>query len=434
MQTLSVRTPAHPRVAARTRYVLDWLSCHPYAGGRLRWSFATDAEAAVDLDLAALTERTTWLAAPPRHDCLPRALASAPPARVRHGDEWLYGIGPRRADHLQTQSGHYAFDWVATLFAWLSRWEERLAAGRDAQPPPAREQWLVRHSLERVPRADRLAAALLNHWGLSTSLEPSRVCLTHDLDHVRCFTRPWAGPRHALWVARRGGGLTGGAAVVMRALGRLTATSPDPFDNPGETLKRGGNALYLLLGRHVRRDGGRDRTDARVRRWIAQAEGLGYDIGLHPSYTTPSRPDRLSVEVERFTRLVGRPPTISRQHFLRWRWGTTPNDLLTAGIEFDSTLGFRDRLGFRCGTSFAYRLYDFQSEAPSRLVERPLAAMDTAWLEANAYDPEACASDWRSFAEANRRGTDLVLNIHNSTLPHARWADIDLDAWYRFQP
>ena len=431
MRSLSVRLPPHPRTAARARYVLDWLEQHPYSAQRVRFHAVDDAEQ-VDVDLGVLTGKTAWLSAPPHAPKLAQTLSALPPARVRSGAEWVYGLGPRRADRLRSATGTYAFDWVATLFAWLARWEEQAGHRASASPPPPSAQWLVRHRLEREPRADRLAAALLAEWGLPVQLEASRVQLTHDLDHVRCFAQPWAPLRHAAYVARRGAGPRALGPMLSSAVSSWTGRSSDPFDNPDRTLGAGGAVLFLLLGRHVRRDGGRDRSDARLRPWIEAARAAGYQLGLHPSFTTPEHPERIIAERERFVRLVGEPPRLSRQHFLRWSWSRTPDALTEAGIETDSTLGFRDRLGFRCGTSFPYRLYDFTREAAGELTERPLAAMDTAWLEANDYDAEACAADWADFTTRNDAGADLVLNVHNSTFIHADLAGIDLAAWYRF--
>lgn len=430
MHTLSTLLPGHPAVAARATYVLDWLCAHPYAGGRLRWLRVADAHAA-DLDARALTSRTSWLASRVRAPAFAAALAEAPAVRVRHDREWVYGVGPRRQPDLLS-GGRYAFDWIATLFAWLSRGEEQARPAHSLAPPPARRAWLVRHGLEREPRADRLAAALLSAWGIPPLIETSTVRLTHDLDHVRLWQRPWTPLRYAAYAAKRGAGGRAYARAARDVYRWWQRTARDPYDNPDQTLRSRGGTLYLLLGRHARQDGGADKTDVRLRGWIDAARDRGYDLGLHPSYTTPDRPSRLHEEVDRFVRLTGARPRQTRQHFLRWDWSRTPRQLASAGLTVDSTLGYRDRLGFRCGTSFPYALYDFDREAAGPLREWPLAAMDTAWMEVSGYDPRRCAADWADFAARNRLGAALVLDVHNSTFYHARLAGIDLEAWYRY--
>lgn len=50
-------------------------------------------------------------------------------------------------------------------------------------------------------------------------------------------------------------------------------------------------------------------------------------------------------------------------------------------MEYDSTLGFADFAGFRCGTCYEYSAYDCVGHKRLRLKERPLIAMECSVTE-----------------------------------------------------
>lgn len=56
--------------------------------------------------------------------------------------------------------------------------------------------------------------------------------------------------------------------------------------------------------------------------------------------------------------------------------GGYPESMADAGMSYDSTLGYADRPGFRCGTCFEYTAFDVVSDQPLSLRIRPLIAMD----------------------------------------------------------
>jgi hypothetical protein len=65
-----------------------------------------------------------------------------------------------------------------------------------------------------------------------------------------------------------------------------------------------------------------------------------------------------------------------RQHYLRFEISnifSTFEVLEKGGLLRDSTLGFADREGFPCGTSYPYHPYDLKNDAEYKITERPLA-------------------------------------------------------------
>ena len=67
-----------------------------------------------------------------------------------------------------------------------------------------------------------------------------------------------------------------------------------------------------------------------------------------------------------------------RGHYLRFEVPTTWQILEDAGMEIDSTCGYADKEGFRCGTGQEYSVFNILTREKLKLKERPLLLMDTS--------------------------------------------------------
>jgi hypothetical protein len=69
-----------------------------------------------------------------------------------------------------------------------------------------------------------------------------------------------------------------------------------------------------------------------------------------------------------------------RMHFLRFENPVTWKGLEQAGLAYDSTLGYPEHIGFRCGTCRQFPVYHLTERRKLNLVERPLLVMDQTLL------------------------------------------------------
>jgi hypothetical protein len=106
----------------------------------------------------------------------------------------------------------------------------------------------------------------------------------------------------------------------------------------------------------------------------------GAEIGLHGSYRAAEDVAVLSEETRLLEALAG-PLAGHRYHYLR----VDPHRNLTAlealGFQYDTSLGFADRPGFRAGIAHPFRPWDVAADRPLDLVEIPLALMDVTLAE-----------------------------------------------------
>lgn len=107
----------------------------------------------------------------------------------------------------------------------------------------------------------------------------------------------------------------------------------------------------------------------------------GHEIGLHTSYNTYQNPQQTEKEFEILQRVCEREGITQsywggRQHCLRWQTPITFQNWEDAGLNYDSTLGYAEKIGFRCGTCYDFSTFNLLSRASLSLKERPLIVMD----------------------------------------------------------
>ncbi len=126
----------------------------------------------------------------------------------------------------------------------------------------------------------------------------------------------------------------------------------------------------------------------------------GHEIGIHPSYDS-CKNNTISEETNLLREALTENKidyeiNSSRMHYLRYKIEKTPNSLCEAGIKYDSTLGYSDNIGFRCGTSFEYPMFDPINQKEIGMNQLPLLAMEDAVLykeyKGFEYTPEALNS------------------------------------------
>lgn len=118
-----------------------------------------------------------------------------------------------------------------------------------------------------------------------------------------------------------------------------------------------------------------------IRKLLRHVYERGHEIGLHPSYNTYNDEEALIREADHL-REICRKENIyqehwgGRMHFLRWDQPSTLVAWDNAKLTYDSTLGYADQPGFRCGTCFEYPAFDPVLHKLLKLRIRPLVVME----------------------------------------------------------
>jgi hypothetical protein len=182
------------------------------------------------------------------------------------------------------------------------------------------------------------------------------------------------------------------------------------------------SAFYFMAGGASPLDGTYAIDDPWIRGLLRRVDERGHEIGLHPSYETFQDAERTQAELSTLRRVCGeeaieQPIRGGRQHYLRWENPSTWQNWEDAGLEYDSTLGFADRPGFRCGVCFEYPVFNLRTRSQLSLRERPLVVMDRTLYD---YMELSSAEMLEEIAELRRRcrlfDGEFTLLWHNSLL------------------
>lgn len=106
-----------------------------------------------------------------------------------------------------------------------------------------------------------------------------------------------------------------------------------------------------------------------------------YEIGIHPSWQSNTRPALLRTEMEWLAEMSGiKHITQSRQHYIKLSLPNTYRTLIEAGIENEFSMGYGSINGFRASVASQFFWYDLEKEVQTSLRIHPFCFMD-----ANAY-------------------------------------------------
>jgi hypothetical protein len=327
-------------------------------------------------------------------------------------------------------------DITGSIFFILTRYEELVVAERDEHKRfPAKASLAYRAGFLDRPIVDEyieiLWACLKRLWpGLTRKEQRYRVWLSHDVDIPLCAVgRPWI-----MVIRRAGGDLVRRGNISLFARRVQSRLLNDPRFDPCNTFDfiMGISERYNLKSTFFFKaghsnplyDNNYSLEDPWIQTLMQRVYESGHEIGIHPSYEGYRDEKTLRLECERLRRVaeslgISQECWGSRQHYLRWENPVTWQICEESGVDYDSTLGFADHVGFRCGTGHEFPVFNLRTRSPLRLRERPLVAMDTTLLAPQymALRPEQ-AIEWieRLSSTCRRFGGTFSLLWHNSNL------------------
>jgi Family of unknown function (DUF7033) len=352
----------------------------------------------------------------------------------------VFGASPERPDFLQVADDaiRLRLDVFGTVFFMLTRYEEldpEEGARDERGRYTAAASLAGRHGFLDRPIADEYCEilwALIQRLWPGTRRRPRRYSLvvSHDVD------RPYQ--RRVGFVLNAGGALRDlmlhgqlarpllGVASYFQPFGYVAPF--EPYNTFGEIMRlseeRGLTSTFFFMNHRSPDpiDADYDLEHPWIRKLIAEIHRRGHEVGVHPSYRTWRDGARIRREaggLKAVAREVGvqQQRWGSRQHYLRFEVPTTWQHLEDAGIDYDSTLSFHDRVGFRCGTCRPYPVFNLRTRTRLAIVERPLVAMEATLMHYMGLDGSRLVEQMIRLARQCRKVEgELTLLWHNSTL------------------
>lgn len=148
-------------------------------------------------------------------------------------------------------------------------------------------------------------------------------------------------------------------------------------------------AFNFISGKsNLEMDGHYSLDEKRIRELIKRIHDRGHEIGLHASYDSCLNPKQISSEAAKLRSVlleenIEQPIIGSRQHYLKFSRLKTFKYLESAGITYDSTVGFAEHAGFRSGTARSFTMYDLDSRRSLVIRQKPLIVMENSLLSSD---------------------------------------------------
>ncbi|MCF8237524.1 MAG: hypothetical protein K9I85_05170 [Saprospiraceae bacterium] len=319
----------------------------------------------------------------------------------------------------------FQFDLFETIFFHISRFEEHYPGERRTDRWDmlcAEEHLLVHHKLHQIPVVDQLVEVFFRVLGYPPNALSRQLIWTHDVDALRLFPNGLKTLRGFIRrILRRE--FSAFYRMFTRWLGQVINYSVDPYDTFEQLLDAAEDSpkcMFLMSGGALPLEGYYDIDSREALNLIHLAASRGYTIGLHPSYLTWKREDLMRKEKDRLSELTDTAIRTSRQHYLHFAFPDTLTVLEACGITHDFSLGYQDRIGFRCGTAYTYALYSFPDERESMVVETPLIIMDKALRDEAKRTRVSMTTLLNNFLDRQQTG-QLCINVHNSSFDDIDW-------------
>lgn len=332
----------------------------------------------------------------------------------------------------------FGFDVLETIFFHISRYEEVFAAPEQSGTSGRLDEeshLLVQNGLEQQPQVDLLIALLLRVITGKLVKKTTTYDLTHDIDFLYRYPDLYAVIRATGGALYRGEKLSTIRHHWQTYYAVRLGKAKDPYDcfdwllssDTGWTEKH----LYVMTGGETPFDNHYAVKDPLLLNTLNLARQRGYHLGLHPSYNAGFKEALFQSELTRLREVTGVDIRRSRQHWLRFNWQITPALLGRQGIREDASMGYRKRLGFRCGTGFPYRMYDFANERAFTWREHPLACMDSAAIHQARESGSDLIDLLKVFFTENAVNTHISINFHNSNFDPVLATGRQLADFYR---
>ncbi|MDW7646081.1 MAG: polysaccharide deacetylase family protein [Desulfuromonadales bacterium] len=190
----------------------------------------------------------------------------------------------------------------------------------------------------------------------------------------------------------------------------------DPYDtfsyfNHQESTRQIRSTYFLLMSRENR--WGLDLSKYSKRLRMLRDEG--HELALHPGYEGFNNALLTQVERDKVRDLTGVEPVGTRSHFLRFDFIGSYRIRQEAGFLYDSTLGYAEQEGFRCGVCTPFKPFDPVTRKEIDIWEIPMTLMDGTLADYQKLTPEQGENKIRRLIEnVQSLNGVIVFNWHNS--------------------
>ena len=329
------------------------------------------------------------------------------------------------------------YDIIAACFYFLSSWQEIYSNKKDDYGRFFyKESFQYYYDLVRVP--------LVNHYFdiLKTAIEqktekelkrrlwrddPFAVFLSHDIDTIHSgFKKDLKNEIKSLNLHKLP------SLALRRLLGK------DSWNNIEDVVQiekdLGVRSTFYFLPKKEAENA--DYTMEEVEPYFSAIEDASSEIGVHGSLGTGFDLTELNNEIRALKRKIYG----NRFHYLQYDARDTPPILEATSLEYDSSVGFAEQIGFRNGICFPFREFNFDTGKAYEHLQIPLTIMDTTLMDEELMGKFTHSQTQKQIYdlinEVEKFGGVLTVLWHNTyftNYKYAGWGDRFIDLVVRLK-
>jgi hypothetical protein len=330
-----------------------------------------------------------------------------------------------------SKNSNFPFDLFAAAFFMTSRYEEYLSTSLDKHNRFTAENSVAfQNNFLELPVvhlwAQELKAALLK-------TNPKYSFPTLEYKYLNSFDIDSAYAFKGKGFARISGGflkalLQGNTSEIKKRI-HYFLSQKDPYDNY-EVIRKiqkkypTKNAYFFLLGDRAQFDKNLSPRSRTLQKLIQSLQKNNL-IGIHPSYQSHSKKEKIGIEKTRLEKITNKTIERSRQHFLKLDFPTTYENLISNAVKEDFTMGFASQIGFRAGICAAYPFFNLQENKERPLWIHPFQIMDGTLNHYLRLSPEQAISKIEKIVAQTKAVNGTFVSLwHNSSLSEqGEWKD-----------
>lgn len=314
-------------------------------------------------------------------------------------------------------------DIFASSFFMLSRWEEWVNDERDQHSRfPGRKSIAFKNNFLQRPVVNEYVEML---WNMLVFLgwknrkdRKFDLVLSHDVD-ILTSSVSIKNVLGDIFLRRK----------LKLAINKALNLFRDPVDTYGFLMdiseKVGVKSRFYFMATDFRTDincseGYLD--NKRFKSLIKEIKGRNHVVGFHPGYFTYDSNRQWKKEKKALESKTDLCIEEGRQHFLMLKIPNTFRIWEKAGMKMDSTLGYPDKEGFRCGTGDCFHIFDFVARKELRLLESPLVLMEGTLKDYQALslkEAEKRIIYYLNIGKKYKMRTTIL--FHNSSFDNISW-------------
>ncbi len=316
-------------------------------------------------------------------------------------------------------------DIFASSFFMLTRWEEYVNKTRDKHNRfPAYASLAYKNNFLDRPVVNEYVEML---WNMLKFLgckqkrkkREFRFILTHDVDHAYKYTDVMSHIRELAGDILKRKDLKLALNNLKKQILVKFGKAKDPFDTYDYLMdisEKSGIKSYFFL--HSSSSSKFDNNNDKFLKNLShKILSRGHYIGYHPSYNAYNNLELFLKDKEKIENIIEHKLIFGRQHYLRFEVPITWQIWEDAKMEWDSTLSYADKEGFRCGVCYPYTVFNILTREKLKLKERPLIIMESSLINYQPnITPEQMEQRIRNLIDKIKRYKgEFVFLWHNST-------------------